>query len=299
MVGGAIDASAIVAALAAAVFFAMEQIWGKRGIEAGGSPLLASLTVAVISMVVFGVVAAFTAGSTALAGRSATGVGVFLFAGAVSSGVGVLAIYEGVDRIGASVNTAVVNSRPLFVALLGFVLLSESLEVTTIVGILVLVVGLVTIALSKGGDLRGWRPVELVFPLTAALAFALGNVARRYGLTRTGVPLVDGIAINALGGLVVLSGYVVVTRRADIVLAPRRAYGWFVVTGASTAIALLAVFLALERERAAVVDSIVATAPLFSLVLTVLVLREFERVTVRVAGGATLVVVGAVFIVGL
>lgn len=192
MAGGAIDAGAILAALGAAVFFSMEQIWGKRGIEAGGSPLLASLMVAITSMVVFGSIAVVTADSTALVSRTATGIGVFLFAGAVGSGVGILAIHEGVDRIGASVNTAVVNSRLPFVTLLAFVLLSEPPEATTVVGILVLVVGLVAIALSKGGDLRGWRPVELVFPLTAAMAFALGNVARRYGLTRMDGPLVEG-----------------------------------------------------------------------------------------------------------
>lgn len=298
MAGASIEVGAIVAALGAAVFFATEQIWGKRGIEAGGSPLLASLSVAVVSMVVFGGVAVVRADLAVLAGRSLTGLAVFLFAGAVSSGLGVLAVYEGVDRVGASVNTAVVNSRPLFVAVLGFVLLSEPLGIATVAGIVVLVVGLVLIALSRGGDVRGWHPSELIIPIAAATAFALGNVARRYGLTRTDVPLVEGIAVNALGGLLVLVAYVLGTRREEIVLAPRRAYGWFVVTGLSTATALLALFVALERERAAIVDSIVATAPLLTLVLTVIVLRDFERVTRRVIAGAALVVVGAVFIVG-
>lgn len=299
MVAASIEAGAILAALGAAVFFSMEQIWAKRGIEAGGSPLLASLLVAVVSMVVFGGYAVLRADLAALVGRSTWGLGVFLFAGAVSSGIGILAIYEGVDRVGASVNTAVTNSRPLFVAVLGFFLLSEPLGLTTIVGIVILVGGLVLIALSRGGDVRGWHPVELVFPVAAATAFAMGNVARRYGLTRTDVPLIEGIAVNAVGGLLVLGVYVLATRQEEIVLAPRSAYGWFLVTGASTAAALLSLFTALELERAAIVDSIVATAPLLTLVLTVLVLRDFERVTRRVVAGAALVVIGAVLIVGL
>ena len=170
---------------------------------------------------------------TVLVARSPAGIAVFLAAGAIASGLGVLLAYAGTARVGASVGTAVVNSRPLFVALLGFVLLGESLSPVTIAGIAVLVGGLVFIALSRGGDLRGWRPIELAFPVAAAGAFALGNVARRYGLTRTDVPLFEGIAINALGGLLVLLAYVAATRGRAVLRAPRVAYGWFVVMGST------------------------------------------------------------------
>ena len=293
-----LDGVALLAAGAAAAFFSMEQIWGKRGIEAGGSPLLASLMVASISMLVFGTVGAVRSDLATLVARSPEGIAVFLAAGAVASGLGVLLAYAGTARVGASVGTAVVNSRPLFVALLGFLLLGESLAPITVVGIAVLVVGLVLIALSRGGDLRGWRPIELAFPVGAAGAFALGNVARRYGLTRTDVPLFEGIAVNALGGLLVLLAYVAATRGRAVLRAPRAAYAWFVLMGSTTALALLSLFFALARERAAIVDSITATAPLLTLLLTLVVLRDVERVTTRVVAGAALVVAGAVLIVG-
>lgn len=290
---------ALAAALLSALFFGMEGIVGKRGIEAGGNAMLTALMVALISMLVFGGIAFANTGAATLASRSGLGIGAFFFSGVLASGLGVLATWQGVDRIGASVNTAIVNSRPLFAAFLGYLFLSESLELTTVGGIMVLVIGLVLIGLSKGGDIRGWELKALIFPLSAAVVFALGNVLRRYALSQTDIPLFEGIAINAFGGLTVLAGYAVLTDQKKVVIAPRRAYGWFLLTGLSTATALLALFFALEREQVAIIDAIVATAPFFTLLLTWLFLGNLERITLRLLIGAFLVVLGAIFIVGL
>lgn len=299
MVVSSIAPVALGASLVAAVFFGAEGVLAKRGIEAGASPLVVSLTVATVSTIVFGIGAVGFSELTVLTGHSLADVGVFFVAGIVGSGLGVLVTYQGVDRVGASVNTAVVNSRPLVVAILGFVVLSESLDLTTIGGIVVLVLGLAFVSLSRGGDVRGWKSIDLLFPFFAAMLFAIGNVLRRYGLTRTDIPLVEGIAVNAFGGLVVLGGYVLLFRRDVILGATRRSYAWSVVTGCCTASALLAMFFAFERERVAIVDSIIATAPLLSLLLTVLLLRDFERVTRRITVGVVLIVVGTISIVSL
>lgn len=288
---------AVLASIGAAIFFGLEGVVGKRGIESGGSPLIVSFTVATISIIVFWGITLQTTDLTILISQSVVGIGVFLFAGILSSGLGVLAVYQGVDKVGASVNTAVLNSRPLFVAFLGFLILSETLALPTVGGIVVLAIGLVVIALSKGGDAQGWNPRDLLVPLGGATAFALGNIARRYGLTQTNFPLFQAIAINATGGFVVLGAYVFLFYRKEILTTPVRSYLWFSATGLCTAGGLLTMFYALERERVAIVDSIIASAPLFSLLFTAILLRDFERITHRVIIGAVLVVVGGILIV--
>lgn len=289
----------VILAVLAAMGFALEAILAKRGIAAGGSPILASLMVAGIAIIVYWAAVGIVVDLSTFMTRDTSAFVVFLFAGAVGSGLGILAIYQGVDRVGASVNTAVVNSRPLFAAILGFLFLGETLAPTTVFGIIVLVGGLIVIVLSKGGDITGWQASDLLFPLLAASAFAIGNVVRRYGLTRIEISVVEAIAINAVGGFAVLACYVAFIRGPSILYAPRRAYLWFTCTGLTTALALLALFGALERERVAIVDSIAATAPLFALLLTVVFLRELEVVTLRVLLGVGLVVGGGVLIVGL
>lgn len=299
MIASGISPVALVAAFVAAAFFGAEGVVGKRGIEAGGNPFVVSVTVATLSLVIFGIGSILFSEMTVLAGQPFVDVVVFFVAGIFGSGFGVLMVYQGVDRVGASVNTAVINGRPLIVAMLGFVVLSETLTLVTIAGILVLVLGLVLVSLSRGGDVRGWDTVDLLFPVAAATMFAVGGVLRRYGLTRTEIPLVEGIAVNALGGLLVLGGYVFLFRRDALYAATRRSYLWSVATGCCTATGLLGMFLALELERVAIVESIVATAPLMSLLLTAFFLRDVERVTRRITAGALLVVIGAILIVAL
>lgn len=299
MIASAVAPVALGASLVAAVFFGAESVLAKRGIEAGGSPLVVSLTVATVSVLIFGIGAVTFSEMTVLTGQSLADVGIFFFAGIIGSGLGVLMVYRGVDRVGASVNTAIINSRPLVVAILGFGVLSESLNLVTISGIIILVLGLVFVSLSRGGDIRGWEPSDLLIPLFTSILFAIGNVMRRYGLTQTDIPLIEGIAVNAFGGLIVLGGYVLLLHRKAVFAVSPWSYAWSVGTGCCTASALLAMFFAIERERVAIVDSIIATAPLMSLLLTVLFLRDFERVTRRITAGVILVVIGSILIVSL
>ena len=294
-----VDTLAIVASLCTAVLFGAEAICSKRGIEAGGTPLLASLVVAIVSIVLYWAVVFATIEPSSILTRSSFGIAIFLLSGTIGSGLGLIVIYEGIDRVGASITSAITQGRPLFAAVFGFIVLSESLRATTVTGIVVLVLGLVLISVSKGGDVRGWRRIELTFPLAAAIAFAVGNVVRRYGLTRTDVPLLEGVGINAVGGLVVLVAYVALTRGRGVFAATRRSYGWFLLTGLAAAGGLFAMFFALERERVAIVDSIVATSPLITLLLAGVFLRNLERITLRVVLGAVLVVFGAILIVGM
>ena len=291
--------AALIASLIAAVFFGAESVVAKRGIEAGGHPKVVSLIVAIVSTVIFGIGAVVLSDLTIFGDQPIFDIGIFLLAGVIGSGLGVLMVYQGVDRVGASVNTAVINSRPLIVALLGFIFLSEALDIMTVGGIIIIVAGLVVVSLSRGGDIAGWQLSDLTFSIGAALFFAVGNVLRRYGLTQTDIPLVEGIAVNALGGLVILGSYVIGFHSKTLANVSRRSYLWSVATGCCTSSALLAMFFAFERARVAIVDSIIATAPLVSLLLTAIFLRDFERVTRRITVGVILVVIGTICIVSL
>lgn len=290
---------AVAAAVLAAVFFGIDGVVGKRGIEAGGDAILASLVVAAVSMLVFGAIATVTSAPFSVLIREPTGTALFFLSGVLSSGFGVILIYEGIGRVGASVNSAVLHSRPLYAVIFGLLLLGESVSSVTLIGIVIVVGGLLTVSTSRGGDIRGWTPRDVLVPLGAAGFVALGNVVRRYALTRTEVPLIEGIAVNALGGLVVIAGYVLVRGQNERLRAPGAAYAWFVGAGVVVAIALWCLFFALERERVAIVEAIVSTAPLFTLLLSVVLLRDVERVTGRLLAGTALIVIGATLIVAI
>jgi drug/metabolite transporter (DMT)-like permease len=204
-----------------------------------------------------------------------------------------------VDRVGASVNSAGVSVRPLFATSLAIAWLGEPVTLATVLGVVVLVAGLVVLALAKGGDVSGWEPRELLFPVAAALAFAVGNVVRKFGLDTTPATTLQAVTVNETAALVGLAGYALASRGRGAFDVPRRTYGIFAVSGTITAVALLSLFEAFDRGPVAVVDPLAGTAPLFTTLFAAFLLRDLERVTRGVVAGAGLIVAGAALITAL
>ena len=283
-------------ALVPAVLWGFSPILSKRGMAGGGSSLQASLTVVTVDSALYWVALVVFVGTDPLAGLGSWSIGLFLGAGVVGTALGRLATFTGVDRVGASINSAGISTRPLFATLLALVWLGEPVGVLTGLGVVILVAGLVVLTLSKGGDLAGWRPRDLFFPLAAAATFGIGNVIRRFGLTTTDTTVLQAVALNEVGALAGLTLFAVVARRGDVLQAPRATYQYFAGSGFLTAIALLALFAALDQGRVAVVDPLAGTAPLFTTIFAALLLGDLERVTKGVVAGAGLIVLGAALI---
>lgn len=285
------DAAAV--ALAAAAFWSMSMVLSKRGLEFGGDALLVALVVAVVDAVLYWPVLAVVEGGAVLAGLTPAGVGVFVLAGVVGTGVGRLASFTAIDRVGASVNSAAVSTRPLFATALAFLFLGEAVGPVVGAGIVVLVVGLVVLSLSRGGDVRGWAPHELLFSLLAAGSWAVADVVRRFGLTTTPATALHGVAVNEAAGVVVLGAYLLARRPAALGAVPRRSLAFFVGAGLLNACSFLLFFVALDLGPVAIVTSLVGVASLFTVAFAYLLLGDLERITPGIVVGAGLVVVGA------
>jgi len=281
-----------------ALLWGFSPILSKRGMAAGGTSLQASVTVVVVDSTLF-LIALAVQGGDAFAGLTMETLGVFVLAGVFGTALGRLATFTGVDRVGASVNSAGVSARPLFATMLAVAFLGESASLSTVVGIVVLVAGLASLALAKGGDISGWEPYELLFPIAAAAFFAVGNVLRRYGLTSSDVTSLEAVALNELAAMAVLFGYAIARGRVGEVLgSPRETWGYFAASGTITAVALLSLFAAFAHPEGvvAVVDPLAATAPLFTTVFVFFLLGDLERVTRGVVVGAALVVLGVALV---
>lgn len=292
-----VDRLVIALALVPAILWGFSPVFEKRGMAAGGSSLQGALIVVIVDSVLYMLAMIARQGLDLFASVSLRAVVVFGGAGLVGTALGRLAVFRGVDKVGASINSAGISTRPLFASLLAAALLGERVTIVTLFGILILVLGLVVLTTSKGGDLSGWRPIHILYPLAAAAAFGLGNVMRRFGLqTFPDTTLLEAVALNEIAALLVLGSYAVVARRDDLRHAPRATYGYFAGSGTLTAVALLSLYAALDRGTVVIVDPISATAPLFTTLFAEILLSDLERVTRGVVVGAGLVVVGAVII---
>lgn len=271
----------------------------KTGMDKGGTPFQVSLTVVFVSTVLYWGV--LLARDSAVFSHPRWVLGLFLATGLAATAVARVLSYTGVQRVGASVSSATVNTRPVWAMLFAVLFLGEAVTPQSVVGIGLVAGGLVTVALSKGGDVSGWDRRALLFPLAAALTFAGGNVARRFAFTVTDISALEGVAINEAAGLFGLLVYLLIRRGRDIdefLVAPREAYAYFVACGLLSALSLFTLFEALDRGRVSLVDPLSSPTSLFAILFTFIFLREVEQVTRKLVAGAVLVVIGVVLITG-
>jgi drug/metabolite transporter (DMT)-like permease len=128
--------------------------------------------------------------------------------------------------------------------------------------------------------------------LTAAMSYGAGNVLTRHSVTEVGEPLVGttlALFWGTLGfSLLLLRGGR--ERPVDF----RRGALHFAVAGFFSTIGVASLFFALERAAVVVVVPVSSTNPLFTLLFAAVLLRDVERLTLRLVAGALLVVAGVI-----
>lgn len=142
---------------------------------------------------------------------------------------------------------------------------------------------------SNAMPLRGY-----VFALAAALAYAASQVVARHGVSDFPAPLVGTTIALAFASL----GFtLIVTRNRDARSSDvGRGAFFYSAAGLFSAIGVASLFLAVERAEVVVVSPVSSTHPLFTLLFAAILLRDLERLTVRIVIGAMLVVVGITLI---
>lgn len=290
---------AYVFSLLAALSWGLGPVFSKRGLETEATWVENTLIVLSTRVVLFWVILLVTADVSSVSnGLTLSAVGLLVVAGFFATSVGRLSLYKGIDTVGSSVSSAVANSRPLFAVTLGILLLGEIVSAQMGVGVVVMVAGLVVLSISKGGDIGGWETWELLFPFTAAIGFASGNVIRRFVLADSGISTVAAVAINDTTGLAILAGYFLVSDQYTITMPSREAITFFATAGVLGGVGLLALFNALSVAPVSLVDPIVAISPLVTLVFAHVYIGYLERITTGLVVGAVMVVVGIVLVTG-
>ena len=294
-------------AIAAAVGFASNYVIAKRALQSG----------TVLGGVIVGVGGAWivlTVGALASLPHhvSASGIALFVAAGVIASGVGTWASISGIHLLGPSTSVPIeVGTRPLVAVAMAGIFLSESVTGRQLLGIAAVVAGgsvlsrAVAAASSPSGGggpddnptPRVAQPALLVglFPVLAGACYAVGDVLSKVGLQHMH-DAQFGAMINmgaALAFWLAFTASVPSLRR----VVSFRAAPLFLLGGCFLGGALLALYRALDVTEVSVVAPIIATQPLVILALSLLILRDIERIRAATVVGAGLVVIGAVLLV--
>lgn len=224
----------------------------------------------------------------------------FALAGVTGSFFGRILIFTSTDTIGAARANAIKSTSPFFATLLAIAFLGEYIELVEAAGTVLMVAGVVLVSVetarvreSLAATREAGSLAQFGVPVLAAVAYGSTTVLRKAGMNAWPRAQV-GALVGASVGVLTVGAYLLATGRWRVFARiDRAAYGWFVATGVCMSVAWLSLFTALGLGRAVVVSPLKQTIPLFVLVLGAVFIRDLERVTAKLAAGASLVVLGA------
>jgi uncharacterized membrane protein len=290
-------------AFGAAFFFAWSITCARRSSHHHGADLanLARIAVAFLAI----------GGGVLLAGRPLLFPGWpwLLLGGAIGLGVGDIASFHSLTRIGAGLALLVMQTLAApFALILEYLVLGHAPSGAQMGAAAVILAG---VALALGarpvGDPRHWR-AGVALAILAAFGQACGAVSTpmaKAACLAAHTPLPDGWTqgfLRILGGLPVVLGFVLWnTRGSGLLTQVRRPYagwparGWALMNGLSgPGIGVACYQWALSTQPAAVVLSIVALSPLLALLFQWAV--EGQRPAPRVWVGGSIAVLGVILL---
>ena len=202
--------------------------------------------------------------------------------------------YEGITRIGVARAGPLRGIEPLFAATIGLIVFNERPGLQVYAGTILIVVSLWLISGKQEADKR-WRYLDALFPIGAALISAVSQTLRKQALQIIPNPFI-AVAMVTTVSLVLLLGFVFSTGRTQQLRMSRSSFKFFLSAALVATTAQVANFIALGRGQMSVIIPLLNITPLFTVFFTAVFLRKVETVTLRIIGGAALMVGGVILI---
>lgn len=220
----------------------------------------------------------------------------FALGGLFASGLGRMFVYFGIDRVGVARSVPVASTSPMFASVLAVLMLGEPWSLQAFFGTALVIIGVVIISRTQVHRME-WRARDLIFPLMAALSFALSANVRKFGFLIANLPLMAS-TVNATTGLL-LAGLMLGSQGGVSVLQmSRRIFGWLVAAGICNTLGMLFNFYALSTGNVVIVEPLISTNPAMSVILSAIFLRDVETVNLPIAIGVICTTLGTLLLIG-
>jgi drug/metabolite transporter, DME family len=220
---------------------------------------------------------------------------IFIIAGIFAPGIGRTLSYVGIEKIGVARSVPIANSSPIFASIFAVIFLAEVWVPQNIVGTLLVIGG--TIVLSMAKPAKGeWRKLDVIYPLVGAMAFGASAILRKAGLDYIGIPVV---AAAVTAGSAAVFSFILLQIQGGITAfrLTRTSGAWLFPAAIFNTAAMLSVFYALSHGRVVIVEPLVSSNPVLTLLFTAIFLKDLEAVNLRVIIGALLTVAGTILVV--
>lgn len=282
--------SSEVTALLASISFALFAVYGWLGLR-HSTPLTATVVSLAARTITLGTAVVLFGGVPGFAMKALV---VFIILGLMQTVISLLT-FMGLQKIGTSRSQPLRNSYPLWSTVIAIVLMGERASTAVLLGTLLVVAGVVMISWKPEAAPPSYRWWHVAYSMIAGLLAGVAFPLRRYGLTITNEPVFFSFVV-AIVSLLGAIPYTLWSGGERKLIWYRRAVIDFFLSGFFEALGALLTLIALTTGRVVIVSPIVATTPLFSLMMSLIFLRGKEMITTVSVLGTLAVVVGTIAI---
>lgn len=280
----------IVAAFFICLISAISRIMLKRGMHASNA-----LTGMVVSLVIGWIVlAGLTLALVSPSSYNLKGILFFSMIGIIAPPVVRYLTYIGIDRLGASRSDQLRSLTPFFAIYFAVIFLNEPLNAAILAGTVCIFSGVLLIShdgLKNQQGHRRWHLLDLFPPILAALLAGVVANLRKYGNTLLDSPLLAA-TVAATSALFVFGTFMGLTGNRKKLQFDATSSKYFILSGICTSATDVLDLVALKSGKVSVVIPLLATSPLFVIILSHLFLKGIEKVTWIIVLSGLLIVAG-------
>ncbi|MCK5670900.1 DMT family transporter [Candidatus Bathyarchaeota archaeon] len=275
--------------LIAALSFGLNAVLVKKALKYT-TPATATLSVAAVQTLILSILLVFDRPAFNL-----EAVLYFVVAGFLAAIMGRTFNYMSIEKLGVPVSTSLVGTNPLWAMLLGVVFLGEAVTFWTISGSILVVAGVAMI--SGGGKSSNLNIRDMAIPLASAFFYASSSAVRKVGLNILPESIL-GAVVGAMTGFIAYPILMRLMGRANGFKFTRESAPFLIGGGITTSVAWISMFMATQQGPVGVTSAIIGTNPLFGLILSLILLKDSEKITPRMIIGCV-TIVAAVLIITL
>lgn len=221
---------------------------------------------------------------------------IFMAVGLFRPGLSINLALAGIRYLGPTLGTTLTSISPLFGALMGVLFLGEAITVEVAVGTGVIILAIMLLTKRGGGIGTDWPYWALLLPIGAAIIRSGGHVLSKIGMNDVPDPYLASLVTFAVSAVVTS---MVQSRRKDRprFVAGNRGTGWFVAAGVLFGLAVLIFNQALLIGTVVQTIPVVSSAPIFTMILSIVVFRR-EKITPRTVA-VVFMVIPAIIVIAL
>ena len=281
-------------ALLSALSFGLSQILVRRNLDKSNF-IYISLTVTLMGNIVLWPLALTFTDLTTI---NPEGILLFVVAGLLAPAIARLFYFKGMETAGISANASIFATYPLYTSITATLLLGETLSAENWIGLACVIAGVIFVGRTvNNGDTKTKNATRkgLIVPILGSFAIAFSQIVRKEGLNIYGEPLL-GVAVGYATALTVYLLVIVFSRKPEKPKFSCNDIRHFWKPGVGIAAGWLLSFLALSQEMVSIVAPILQTELLFILFFAYIFLKKQEKVSVKLAASAILIVAGVILI---